>query len=264
MADGGTTPGVILEPAGAGSSGVEDAAKKQAAQRDRLLEAVIAAGVTFFHDADGAAYAAVPGAGGSVSYYRVTARRFALVARALYGAANRRAVPGGDAVIPSSVSATAWAEAVPSFEAMALEGPTRAVDVRAVRQGRAVWLDLGRNDWQGVRVTAEGWRVVPRIEAPLIRPEGLRALPIPERSSSRDALADLARLLNVSGGRDGRDMKLTVAWATTALYPPGQRQEHVLPHRPPAGGPEQGGPARPRAQPRRPHHRRAQQPRGGV
>jgi len=216
MTDGATPTGVEHMITALDESEEEG---KKLTQRERLLETVLAAGITFFHDADGCAFAAVPGDGGSLSYYRVGSRRFELAARVIYGNANRSVVGAKGVVIPGSVGATAWAEAVTSFEAMALEGPAREVEVRAIKREEVVWIDLGRVDWRGVRVTAEGWQVVTRIDAPLIRPEGLREMPIPQPSA--DALGDLARLVNVSGGRDGRDMKLIAAWATAALYPVG-------------------------------------------
>src|SRR3954452_17602363 len=84
------------------------------AQRDRILETVLAAGITFWRDADGTAYATVPsrdGAAGRVGpqRYRVQSRLFRLLVRHLYGAENRRALPNGT-VIPGSVSDTAMNE----------------------------------------------------------------------------------------------------------------------------------------------------------
>ncbi len=148
MADG-SIPGVIFEPAG--GSGGEDA-KKQA-QRDKLLEAVLGAGVGFWRDADGTAFATVPGEGGKLARYRVRSRAFALVIRGIFGARNPRTV-GSGTVIPGSVSDTAMAEALPALEALALTGPVHAPDVRVVAHAGAVWLDLGGDDWRTVRVDA--------------------------------------------------------------------------------------------------------------
>ncbi len=228
MADG-SIPGVILEPAG-GSGNGEDG-KKQA-QRDRLLEAVLAAKVGFWRDADGAAYATVPGEGGKLACYRVRSRVFALVIRGIYGQSNPRTV-GSGAVLPGSVSDTAMAEALPALEALALTGPVHAPDVRVVAHAGAVWLDLGGDDWRTVRVDAKGWRVVEGADVPLVRTEGVRALPEPVRVPPAQALAALARFTNseepTGEGAEAeaaceaarRRLMLFAGWLTGALHPAG-------------------------------------------
>ena len=236
-----------------------EGAKK--AQRDRLLEAVLEACVTFWQDPDGIAYATVPAGGGSGQQrYRVRSRRFALVVRDLYGRANQRTVGGRGLVIPGSISDTALAETLPALEAMALHGPVWEPDVRACRWQGAVWLDLGGADWRLVRVDAASWRVVDGAVLPLIRPDGLRALPLPARADRGRTLDTLRGLVNIAPDRP-RDFMLVVAWLVAALYPDrplsragagrgaGQRQVHRLPDAAPAGGPQQGGP--PRAAPQR-------------
>lgn len=191
------------------------------AQRDRVLEAVLGAGVSFWQDTDGVAYATVPaGNGRGQQRYRVKSGRFKLVVRALYARANPRSVGGLGLVIPGSISDTAMNEAVPALEALALDGPVLEPDVRACRWQGAVWLDLGCPAWRLVRVDAHGWRVVDGADVPLIRPNGLRALPEPERADRTATLATLRGLLNVAPDRP-QDFMLLVAWLVAALHPAG-------------------------------------------
>src|SRR3954451_21498900 len=61
-------------------------------QREKIIDAVQAAGAMFWRDPDGHAFAAVPcdikDPGGAIMHLRVRGRRFALICRRLYGAAN--------------------------------------------------------------------------------------------------------------------------------------------------------------------------------
>ena len=208
------------------------------AQRDRLLEAVLGAKVAFWQDADGTAYATVPASGDTGQQrYRIRSRRFALVVRDLYGQANQRQVGGMGLVIPGSISDTALAETLPALEAIALRGPVWEPDVRACHWQGAVWLDLGGPDWRLVRVDAAGWRVVPGADVPLLRPDGMRALPVPvvvAPGKRQATLATLRGLLNIGTDEaDGQDkdgkphqpreraFKLVVAWLVAALHPTG-------------------------------------------
>ena len=124
-------------------------------------------------------------------------------------------------MIPGSVSDTTWAETLPALEAIALIGPMHEPEVRTCRWNGAVWLDLGGADWRLVHVDASGWRVVDGADVPLIRSDGMRALPVPVRGADRArTLATLRGLLNVAPDRHG-DFKLLVAWLVAALYPTG-------------------------------------------
>lgn len=57
-----------------------------------------------------------------------------------------------------------------------------------------VWVDLGRPDWAAVRVTADGWEVVPDPPVKFRRPPGMPPLPVPEPGGD---LAELWRFVNV-------------------------------------------------------------------
>ena len=84
----------------------------------------------------------------------------------------------------------------------------------------AVWIDLGDDTHHAIRVTSAGWTVETRAEAPLIRPDGLRSLPIPVRSAA--AMAKLRALMNIGDGDEATaTFRLVVAWLVAALYPTG-------------------------------------------
>jgi hypothetical protein len=66
--------------------------------------------------------------------------------------------------------------------------------VRLNHHDDALWLDLGGLDWRGVRITAEGWSVVDRITAPIIRTNGIRPLPAPVPGGN---IHDLRQFVNL-------------------------------------------------------------------
>jgi hypothetical protein len=167
-------------------------------QREKIIDAVAAAGVKFWQDPDGHAFAMVPckitDPDGAVKHLRVRSRKFSLVVRRLYGEAN--AVSGPRGTRPSSVSDSAMSEAIPAFEAIAFASDAVCVPgVRLLEKRGAIWIDLGDDTFRAIKVTAEGWSVEKRADAPLVRSEGMRALPEPVRDAK--ALARLRRLLNL-------------------------------------------------------------------
>jgi hypothetical protein len=58
----------------------------------------------------------------------------------------------------------------------------------------ALWLDLGRKDWQCVRITADDWTIEKRCEAKIIRGAGAKELPLPVKGGK---IADLREFVNV-------------------------------------------------------------------
>lgn len=196
----------------------DDDADDPKALRDRAINAVLDAGVTFWRDPDHAVYASVPHAG-AVQRYRVRSGAFGRVVRRLYGSANPVKAKHGTRL--GSLPDAVVKDVLPALEAIA----THSDDVRkpAVRVHGAddgtVWIDLGRDDWSAVRVTADGWQVVTSADVPLIRPEGSHPLPIPQRDPA--ALAKLRGLLNLHGADHDGAFMLIVAWLVAALYPTG-------------------------------------------
>ena len=97
------------------------------------------------------------------------------------------------------------------------EGECRPVAVRFTGHEGDIYLDLGNDAWEVVRVTAAGWEVIPAAGAPIRfrRPNGLLPLPHPTRGGN---LRDLRRLVNV---KDKADFMLIIAWLLGALRPNG-------------------------------------------
>lgn len=115
----------------------------------------------------------------------------------------------------------ALAETLSTLEAIAFRAQVREPEVRVCTWQGAIWIDLGGEDWRLVRVDANGWSVVDSADLPLIRPNGIRALPLPEKNADRRrTLATLRGLLNVSPDRPA-DFMLLVAWLVAALNPTG-------------------------------------------
>jgi hypothetical protein len=75
-----------------------------------------------------------------------------------------------------------------------LEGEEQNPRIRLNYVEGALWLDLGRSDWKGVEVTADGWEIVSQLTAPVIRGEGSRPLPIPIRGSDIHALRQFVNI----------------------------------------------------------------------
>ncbi len=191
---------------------------KGPAQRELIIEAVQDAGVIFWRDADGFAFATVP-LNGTLRRYRVRSRNFGLVVRSLYGEANP--VTGRNGITRhGSVSDKAMAEAMPAFEAMALTGEVKNPAVRVLLLENSIILDLGDDLWRAVVINANGWHVMEKTAAPLIRPDGMRPLPVPRNDP--DALPKLRRLVNLPSGNEGdAGFRLIVMWCMSCLWPSG-------------------------------------------
>jgi hypothetical protein len=116
-------------------------------------------------------------------------------------------------LIPSSEAVRA---ALDTLAGRALfDGPELPVRVRLAELDGAIYLDLGRDDWSAVRVTAAGWDVVQTYPVRFRHPRGMLPLPLPKRGGN---LAALRELLNVGSDTDWR---LLVAWLLSTFRPTG-------------------------------------------
>jgi hypothetical protein len=204
--------------------------KKEPGQRDRLIEVAVTSGITYWHDPDGNAFATVK-RDGRIERYRVRSAAFKQLLRRLYGDAypNLIATKKAGFTVPGGVSDTAMNEVLPTLEALAQNGPTRVPAVRVCGDpASTIWIDLGDETWRLVKVTAAGWQIVPAADVPLIRPNGMRALPEPVRDS--DALTKLRQLLNLNPKAAASkaaavladiSFKLTVSFKLVVLWPRG-------------------------------------------
>ena len=94
------------------------------------------------------------------------------------------------------------------------DGPEQRVHVRLAQHDGSVYLDLGDEAWRAVKISAEGWEVVSEPPVWFRRPNGLQALPIPERGGR---LADLRRFVNVTDS----DWPLLAGFLIFCLHPAG-------------------------------------------
>ncbi len=94
-----------------------------------------------------------------------------------------------------------------------VEGNKTPVHIRVARKGDAVYLDLGTDDWTCVKVTADGWEIIPHPEGGpyFYRPKRLQPLPTPKSGGHLEEL--LAPYIHVSE----TDMRLVVACMVDAL-----------------------------------------------
>ncbi|NLF30854.1 MAG: bifunctional DNA primase/polymerase [Planctomycetes bacterium] len=114
-----------------------------------------------------------------------------------------------------SAYANAVDDALEQIEAQA-QFSSEQIDpaVRVAREGEAIYLDLGDDDWRAVAIAADGWRVLDECPVWFIRPGGMEALPAPQRGG---AIGDLRQFLNI----DDDGFVLVVAWLLAALSPSG-------------------------------------------
>ena len=89
-------------------------------------------------------------------------------------------------------------------------GPQDDVFIRLARVGDVIWLDLGRRQWDAVKVTRDGWTIVANPEVKFRRSPGLLPLPAPVHGT--DSLAVMFKqLINIT------DPMLLIAWLVGAL-----------------------------------------------
>lgn len=217
-----TAPQLVTAPEPSSDQPVASAplpvAAKRGRQKGKLTEAEGAAGqpsqaevllglisdVGFFHAANGTAYAYIF-VKDHFEIWLIRSRGFRdWLTERFYRKAGK--APGREPM----------QSALDTLEARArIDGPEEPVFQRVGEMNGRLYLDLGNAAWQAVEITAEGWRVV---DTPLVRfrrPSGMKALPIPQRGGSIEALRPF---LNV--GSDA-DFVLVVCWILAALRPTG-------------------------------------------
>lgn len=91
---------------------------------------------------------------------------------------------------------------------------TEPVFTRIAGHGAAVYLNLADEDWRSVEITAAGWSVVSDSPVRFRRPNGMLALPVPERGGD---LGELRRFINATD--DG--FVLIASWLVGAFRPCG-------------------------------------------
>jgi hypothetical protein len=128
-----------------------------------------------------------------IEHHQVEGRDYSDFIADRYGETHKRNV--GGRLIPTYPRKNALNEAIYHIEAHARRAEEKEPRIRLKAQGAEVWIDGGSRDWSGVKVTAEGWEVRPRLTMPLIRGNGMRPLPVPVRGG--DIRRELRRFVNV-------------------------------------------------------------------
>ena len=176
-------------------------------QRDALLQICDEARV--WRSLEGEAFASLP-VRGHIEHHPLASRSFRnwmLHRLACSFAQNGR---------PASANENAVRDSRAAIEARALvDGIAYPVALRLVEQDSAIYLDLGTPDWSVVKITADGWSVIPEAPLPILR--GKRAAPFVAPMTSGD-FEPLRRLL---AHLDEDSFILLAAWCLGALMPSG-------------------------------------------
>jgi hypothetical protein len=168
-------------------------------------------GARLFHSPDGTAYAAVE-VGGHLETLAIRSVRFRdwILIRFLHQ--HGRA--------PNTQLLT---DALNTIRAIAVyHGPEMPVFVRVAEHEGDVYIDLGNENWDAVRVTREGFEAVPRPPVGFVRKAGFARLPYPAGEGTID---DLRPFVNI---RRDEDFMLVAAWAAFSLSPRGPYPVLVL------------------------------------
>jgi len=119
-----------------------------------------------------------------------------------------------------TINSDAWSQAADTLEAMAQgkDIPEREAFLRVARHEDSVYIDLGTKDWRIVRVSPDGWEIIPYAKCPVrfYRADCQLSLPLPKRGGSLD---DLWQLLNFKEA----DRPLVLGWILGCLTPDGPK-----------------------------------------
>jgi hypothetical protein len=168
-------------------------------------------GAWLFHAPDGTAYAAVE-VDGHLETHAIRSVRFRDWILMRFLQQRGRA--------PNSQLLT---DALNTIRAVAVyRGPEMPVFIRVAEHEGDVYIDLGNEGWDAVRITREGYEVVPRPPVRFVRKAGFAPLPYPQVG---DTLEELRPFLNLA---TYGDFMLIVAWTAFSLSPWGPYPVLVL------------------------------------
>jgi hypothetical protein len=168
-------------------------------------------GARLFHAPDGTAYAAVE-VDGHLETHAIRSVRFRdwILIRFLR---QRGRAPNSQLLN----------DALNTIRAIAVyHGPEMPVFVRVAEHEGDVYIDLGNENWDAVRVTREGYEVVANAPVRFVRKAGFAPLPYPAGEGTID---ELWPFLNI---RRDEDFMLVAAWAAFSLSPRGPYPVLVL------------------------------------
>lgn len=169
-----------------------------ASTKTQLVRLIAQNGTVLFHSPDGHPYATVT-IGGHRQTMSLSGHTFAEYLSREYYIVKKRVVGSTD-----------LKDAIRVLTASAIHvGAQHDVFIRLARVGNVIWLDLGRPQWDAIKITADGWAIgVPDVK--FRRSRGLLALPVPVRGTE-SLQAMLQRLINT------KDPRLLITWLVGAL-----------------------------------------------
>ena len=112
-------------------------------------------------------------------------------------------------------SREAMGKILSTLEARAIhDGKQHKVDIRVAGDLRtAVYLDMGGDDWQALKLTADGYELVGRPPVKFRRGTGMLPLPMPDKTGSIDMMREWFHC------ESDEDWRLMFAWIMTAMCP---------------------------------------------
>jgi hypothetical protein len=107
-----------------------------------------------------------------------------------------------------------------AIELLSFQGDSiRSTFMRVAGHNEDIYIDLGTDKWQAIKINAKGWAIVDKAPVAFRRTPKMRTLPVPV-SSGKDqsaAISDLFSLINVADD----DRLLVIAWLLSAMCPKG-------------------------------------------
>jgi hypothetical protein len=119
---------------------------------------------------------------GHIEHHRIDRRGFRDWLSDKYGETHKIEIEG--VLEPKYPTQADLKEAEYQIENYARRGDQIEPDLRVIEHDGEVWIDSGDRNWKAYHVGSAGWREEPRMEAPLIRADGMKALPVPERGGN--------------------------------------------------------------------------------
>ncbi|MBI2374742.1 MAG: hypothetical protein HYV07_12170 [Deltaproteobacteria bacterium] len=105
-------------------------------------------------------------------------------------------------------------ETLSTWEAVARQRPIRRVYLRIAEVPDVLYLDLGNDAWDAVRIDSQNVVTMPTLPIHFVRGKSVRSLPNPDLSV---VASDLEPLLGYILNLDGDALRLIVVWMLTAL-----------------------------------------------
>jgi hypothetical protein len=202
----------------------KDAQRLDAAQAARLVRLVLDH-AELFADPHGEPYATINFAGRRETHH-IRKRRFRMwITKTYFDDVKRRRASDEPRSALGALIAGAGASPVPSAQAVrdaitqleglaVYEGQQHEVHVRVAALGMTIYVDLGNEAWEAVKITSSGWTVVTDPPVKFIRPEGMLPLPNPVPGGE---LGDLRRFINVTD----EDWPLVAGFIISMFHPHG-------------------------------------------